>query len=139
MSDPQQKFEYQLLGRLQQDCDYYLGAGARNKKHLWALDEALQIQKMKELYEGLAVKPEWLTLEAIQEYEEKMVGTQSESAKERCWKLISELIDSEGPGTASQIEYDELAGRYGDLPNDEVWQEFLRALKSEREGPVPRA
>lgn len=68
-------FEYQLLGRLQQDCEYYLGAGSRNKKHLWALDEVLQIQKMKELYEGLPVKPEWITLDEINAYEEKIKPT----------------------------------------------------------------
>lgn len=62
-------FNYQLLGRLQQDCEYYLGAGARNKKHLWALDEAEQIQKMKELYAGLPEKPEWITLADIERYE----------------------------------------------------------------------
>lgn len=75
MSNNLEKFEYQLLGRLQQDCDYYLGAGKRNRKHLWALDEKLQIQKMKELYENVPIKPEWLTLEAIDEYERQMVQT----------------------------------------------------------------
>ena len=78
-----QKFEYQLLGRLQQDCDYYLGAGGRSKKHLWALDEAAQIEKMKELYEILAVKPEWITLEDIKGYEEKMVIGQQDSTRPR--------------------------------------------------------
>ena len=78
MSDSFITFEYRLLGRLKQDCDYYLGAGARNKKHLWALDEALQIKKMKELYEGLPVKPEWLTLEAIKEYEKKIMQAPDE-------------------------------------------------------------
>lgn len=73
LGNPAQKFEYQLLGRLTQDCEYYLGAGGRNKKHLWALDEAEQIQKMKELYEGLSVKPEWLTLDEINAYEAQML------------------------------------------------------------------
>ena len=63
-------FEYQLLGRLQQDFEYYFGAGDRNKKHLWALDEVLQIKKMKELYESLPDKPDWIALEAINKYEE---------------------------------------------------------------------
>lgn len=66
-------FNYQLLGRLQQDCEYYLGAGARNKKHLWALDEVEQIQKMKELYAGLPEKPEWLTLADIEKYEAALI------------------------------------------------------------------
>lgn len=76
------EFDYQLLGRLQQDCEYYLGFGARNKKHLWALDEAEQIQKMKALYAGLPEKPEWITLSDIEKYEAAMVtdtcpGTQA--------------------------------------------------------------
>lgn len=66
-------FNYQLLARLQMDCEYYLGAGARNKKHLWALDEAEQIQEMKKLYEALPEKPEWITLADIEKYEAAMV------------------------------------------------------------------
>lgn len=67
-------FDYQLLARLQQDCKYYLGFGGRSKKHLWALDEAEQIQKMKELYAALPEKPEWITLADIENYELAMVG-----------------------------------------------------------------
>lgn len=66
-------FNYQLLARLQQDCEYYLGFGARHKKHLWAQDEAEQIQKMKELYAALPEKPEWITLADIEKYEAEMV------------------------------------------------------------------
>jgi hypothetical protein len=69
-------FNYQLLGRLQQDCEYYLGHGNRAKKHLWADDEAEQIAKMKEIYEGLPEKPEWITLEKIAEYEAAMIVSQ---------------------------------------------------------------
>lgn len=68
-------FDYQLLGRLQQDCDYYLGFGNRAKKHLWAGDEAEQIAKMREIYGSLPEKPEWITLEKIAEYEAAMVVT----------------------------------------------------------------
>jgi hypothetical protein len=65
-------FNYQLLGRLQQDCEYYLGHGNRAKKHLWAGDEAEQIKKMKELYAGFAEKPAWITLEDIERYSAAM-------------------------------------------------------------------
>ncbi len=68
------KQAYMLLGRLQQDCEYYLGHGNRAKKHLWALDEAGQIAKMRELYANLPEKPEWLTLEQIDDYERKMTS-----------------------------------------------------------------
>jgi hypothetical protein len=67
-------FNYQLLGRLQQDCEYYLGNGARNKKHLWALDETEQIRKMKELFEGFQDKPQWISLSDIEQYEAAMIS-----------------------------------------------------------------
>lgn len=73
--DDEAKFNYQLLSRLQQDCEYYLGHGNRAKKHLWAGDEAEQIKKMKELYESVPEKPEWITLERIEQYEAAMVRT----------------------------------------------------------------
>ncbi len=72
-------FDYQLLGRLQQDCEYYLGFGARNKKHLWALDEAAQIQKMKDVYAALPEKPEWISLADIEMYEQAMLGSGTET------------------------------------------------------------
>jgi hypothetical protein len=75
LTDDEAKFSYQLLARLQQDCDYYLGHGNRAKKHLWAGDEAEQIQKMKDVYASLPEKPEWITLERIQQYEAQMVTT----------------------------------------------------------------
>jgi hypothetical protein len=62
-------FQYQLLNRLKQDCEYYLGHGNRAKKHLWAGDETTQITKMKELYDGFLKKPEWISLEDIERYE----------------------------------------------------------------------
>lgn len=31
------KFRYMLLGRLQADCEYYLGFGNRNPNRLWGL------------------------------------------------------------------------------------------------------
>ena len=75
MTTPEElKFNYQLLGRLQQDCEYYLGHGNRAKKHLWAGDEAQQIAKMKEIYAALPEKPEWLTLDRIEQYEAAMTS-----------------------------------------------------------------
>lgn len=39
---------------------------------LWAHDEQKQIDKMRELYDLLPVKPEWLTREQIDEYAARM-------------------------------------------------------------------
>lgn len=67
------RFEYMLLSRLQCDCDYYLGYGARDAQHcLWAHDEQRQIDKMRELYDLLPTKPKWITKEQINEYATKM-------------------------------------------------------------------
>ena len=67
------EFNYMLLDRLRCDCEYYLGYGGRDANHcLWAHDEQKQIDKMRELYDKLPVKPEWLTAEQINEYAAKM-------------------------------------------------------------------
>ncbi len=63
---------YFLLSRLKDDCDYFLGAGGRAEKHLWAGNVDEQIAKMRELYAALPEKPEWLTLEDIDRYAQRM-------------------------------------------------------------------
>ncbi len=63
---------YQLLSRLKADCDYFLGAGGRAEKHLWAGNVREQIAKMRELYNALPDKPEWLTMEDIDRYAQRM-------------------------------------------------------------------
>jgi len=69
------KFRYQLLSRLQGDCDYYLGYGDRSKKRLWAGDEEEQIKVMKILWESFSIddKPEWIPWCDILDYEYKMI------------------------------------------------------------------
>lgn len=67
------RFNYMLLDHLRCDCEYYLGYGGRDANHcLWAHDEQQQINKMRELYDLLPEKPEWLTREQINEYAAKM-------------------------------------------------------------------
>ena len=64
--------DYRLLSRLKADCDYFLGAGGRAEKHLWAGSVREQIAKMRELYDALPEKPEWLTMEDIDRYAQRM-------------------------------------------------------------------
>jgi len=66
--------DYVLLDRLRADCDYFLGAGGRSEKHLWAGNVHAQIKKMRELYDALPEKPEWLTVEAIDRYAAQMAA-----------------------------------------------------------------
>ena len=68
------EYNYMLLDRLKQDCEYYLGNGNRHAKHLWAGDEKKQIEKMLELYNSFTEekKPEWISLEDIKNYAKQM-------------------------------------------------------------------
>lgn len=74
-----QKFDYMLLSRLQQDCEYFLGFGNRCEKHLWADTPEEHIAKMKELYNGFKEKPEWISMEDIERYEKDMLQTKADS------------------------------------------------------------
>lgn len=76
------EFRYKLLSRLQSDCDYFLGAGNRVEKHLWANSVEDQIALMKALYNSFSAedKPEWITLDKIEEYEKEMKGDTLEEA-----------------------------------------------------------
>lgn len=69
-NDP--KFLYQMLSRLELDCKYFLGNGNGIEKYLWALTVDNQISAMKEIYNKLEEKPEWLSLEQINSYEKQM-------------------------------------------------------------------
>lgn len=66
------EFLYRMLDRLRSDCDYYLGNGNRNEKFLWAKTVDAQIEEMRDIYNKLKEKPEWLTDKDIDEYEREM-------------------------------------------------------------------
>ena len=80
-TDNPHKFTYMMLSRLQSDNDYFLKAGGGHEKHLWANDVNAQIAEMKRLWKSLPkdAKPEWLSMEEIQEYEQKMKNYNSGS------------------------------------------------------------
>lgn len=79
------KYRYQLLGRMRMDCDYYLGNGQIYGNHLWAGNdnEQEQIEYMKAIWNSFPAdgKPEWLTYEQILEYEEKMIALKASKKK----------------------------------------------------------
>ena len=89
--------DYRLLSRLKADCDYYLGAGGRAEKHLWAGSVEAQIAKMRELYDVLSEKPEWLTEQDIDRYESQMTdGPElSQPQKEEAASLAPKRIRRE--------------------------------------------
>lgn len=76
--DPQQSFQYMMLGRLRSDCDYYLGYGQRNPKCLYENNEVAHIKAMKRIWNSFPLdkKPAWLTWDKILEYEKAMCKDQ---------------------------------------------------------------
>ena len=46
------KFRYMLLGRLQADCEYYLGFGNKSPHRLWAGSEKTQIEYMTKIHDS---------------------------------------------------------------------------------------
>lgn len=66
-----QEFEYMMLDRLKSDCEYFFQN--ENEKDLYYHNIKERINEMKRLYEVLIEKPEWLTLEQIEDYEKRML------------------------------------------------------------------
>lgn len=81
--------DYRLLDRLRADCDYYLDSGGRSEKHLWAGSVEKQIAKMRELYAALPEKPEWLSEQDIDRYEQQMTVSTKRENDEILGKEIS--------------------------------------------------
>jgi len=77
------KYNYMMLDRLRTDCEYYLGNGNRQKKHLWAGNEEEQIKEMKRLYNSFTdnEKPDWLKWNKILEYERLLKKEEKENGK----------------------------------------------------------
>ena len=72
--DKDKKFRYQMLSRMQSDCNYFIGNGNKNPKVLWAQDVDDHIKVMKKLYNSFDEKdrPEWISLKDIEDYYKKM-------------------------------------------------------------------
>ena len=65
---------YQLLERLQSDCEYFLNWGDGSIGRLWTGSVELQIELMKQIHDSFKEeeKPQWLTMEQIMEYGRRM-------------------------------------------------------------------
>ena len=63
---------YMLLGRCRSDCMYFLTGGGRQEKFLWGKDITSHIAKMKELWNLVLEKPEWLSWQDILWFEQTM-------------------------------------------------------------------
>ncbi len=108
-----QRNEYMLLGRLQQDCRYFLKHGGRAVKHLYHDTVEAHIADMRRLYDLLNEKPEWITLEEIDQYEQEMLNEPSEP-----------LVDQE---TIEPIQETEEIDPYAGLDIEALKDELLAA------------
>ena len=102
--------EYRLLGRLKADCDYFLGAGGRAEKHLWAGNVREQIAKMRELYAALPEKPEWLTSEDIDRYAQRMEPPYEVAVYHHFENGFDERLDYQTLAEAEQASQQSVAG-----------------------------
>lgn len=90
--------QYRLLDRLCADCEYFLGAGQRAEKHLWAGSMDAQIEKMRELYAQLPEKPDWISLDVINAYARRMAAPEpventAEASPEET-QILDEALDA---------------------------------------------
>lgn len=125
-----QQFTYMMLSRLKSDNDYFLGYGNRHEKNLWADNVKDHIAEMKRLWNSLEIKPEWLSMEDILNYEKQMTDSQntSTSTETKNYQIsdyknpyevnraIERLIDSkENDFTPNEIEFISHYSGYGGL------------------------
>lgn len=69
------EFDYRMLSRLQSDCEYFLGNGNGYEGHLPSKDVNKHCDEMEKIWNSFSddKKPEWLKMEQIKEYREKML------------------------------------------------------------------
>ena len=156
--------DYRLLSRLKADCDYFLGAGGRAEKHLWAGNVREQIAKMRELYAALPDEPEWLTMEDIDRYAQRMEPPYEVVVYHHFENGVDERLDYQTLAEAEQAAQKYVAGTmegedgfaydgagiydlqenrwlrvYGNFPDKRAIAEASRVLPDDRQektGPV---
>jgi len=72
------KGNYMLLNRLQQDCETFINSPRPSEKRLWAGNIKDQIKEMNKIWKALKEKPEWLTQKEIKNYEKTMIRKQND-------------------------------------------------------------
>ena len=150
--------EYRLLSRMKRDCEYFLGAGGRAEKHLWAGNVREQIAKMRELYDALPEKPEWLTQEDIERYAQRMEPPYEVVVYHHLENSFDERLDYQTLAEAEQAAQKYVAGTmegedgfaydgagiydlqenrwlraYGNFPDERAMEQSVQALAEEQQ------
>ena len=95
--------DYRMLGRLKQNCEYFLGYGAGNEDALYYKNVAAHCDAMEKLWNSFseADKPEWLSMEDINEYRHIMTKALMEKNSNYSGTIDEPLVN------ISDFEYDE--------------------------------
>jgi hypothetical protein len=111
--DGDTKHTYMMLGRLQMDNDYFLGAGGRSEKQLWANNVPDQIKEMKKLWNSLPKdsKPEWLSMQDIENYEKEMKNSNVSTTYE-AGGGVNTRVDTLKKGDTISIEFGSSFSKY---------------------------
>lgn len=86
--------DYRMLGRLKSDCEYFLKFGAGNENVLYYKNVEEHCNAMEKLWNSFEDndKPEWLTMEQIQEYRYKMTRKLKENGLTTSVNNLSEAL-----------------------------------------------
>lgn len=90
--------DYRMLGRLKQDCEYFLGYGAGNEDALYYKNVAAHCDAMEKLWNSFseADKPEWLSMEDINEYRHVMTKALEDKEKNNLTACVDGLTAALG-------------------------------------------
>ena len=67
-----QQFTYMMLDMMKSRVEYFLGWGKGHLRHLNGESIDQHIKEMTDLWNSLKEKPEWLTIDQINEYAQRM-------------------------------------------------------------------
>ena len=133
LNEEDDKFNYMMLDRLRQDCEYYLGNGNRNEKQLWAGNVKDQIAEMRKIYDKLPEKPEWISLEDIDNYERQMLSTDESLNEEQGPYYGSEALGNIAieieNGNKQGVEPTEFGNWVLHTSIDEKWEQLTEDAK----------
>lgn len=110
------RFKYQMLGRLKSDCEYFLGNGNGYEGHLWAGSVEEQIAEMRKRWNEFEddEKPEWLTMEQINEYEKNMLDVREQ---------VRKIKEAMPPGTSYSLRIERSDNKCDVKIADGAWLE----------------
>lgn len=103
-SENPQQHKYMMLSRLQSDCEYFLGNGKGSERNLYYKNVPDHIAEMKRLWNELVEKPEWLSMEDIERYEDQMLNYTEE-------EVVTSAEDKDVQGRLDKIRQNQINER----------------------------